>query len=191
MPPPRPVDGSDDEDPLSLSFTSPEPQVEVPSAIPVRSKQKPKQKAPPDELKSARQSSARSTSVASSQTSSVSKKSAPTKSGVKRRQTLDEELRFAVVRDDGSQVDEGQDSGVLVGVGSRSKKLGFMAHGGAGGPPVFMGVGYVDGAGEESSGDDDAHRGTDDDEYQPPPIAKKSGVARSTPVAAAMRKDRR
>ena len=38
------------------------------------------------------------------------------------------------------------ESGVLVGVGRRSKRLGFLAHGGAGGEPVMMGVGYVEGA---------------------------------------------
>ena len=38
------------------------------------------------------------------------------------------------------------ENGVLVGVGRRSKRLGFLAHGGAGGEPVMMGVGYVEGA---------------------------------------------
>jgi hypothetical protein len=38
------------------------------------------------------------------------------------------------------------DSGVLVGFGTRSKRRGFLARGGAGGPSVFMGKGYVDGA---------------------------------------------
>jgi hypothetical protein len=38
------------------------------------------------------------------------------------------------------------DSGILVGTGTRSKKRGFLAHGGAGGPAVFMGKGYIDGA---------------------------------------------
>lgn len=41
------------------------------------------------------------------------------------------------------------ESGVLMGVGQRSKELGFLAHGGAGGDPVLMGVGYVDGALDE------------------------------------------
>jgi hypothetical protein len=40
------------------------------------------------------------------------------------------------------------ESGVLVGVGTRDKRAGFLAHGGAGGLPVFMGIGYVDGAQE-------------------------------------------
>lgn len=63
-----------------------------------------------------------------------------------RRKTLDEEIRTA--EDDGSL-----DSGVIVGVGSRSKKKGFLAGGGAAGVPVFMGVGYIEGA--EDSGEDE------------------------------------
>jgi len=59
---------------------------------------------------------------------------------------LDEEIRIA--EEDGTM-----DSGVFVGVGCRSKKKGFLAGGGAAGPPVFMGVGYVEGA-EESDGED-------------------------------------
>jgi hypothetical protein len=38
---------------------------------------------------------------------------------------------------------------VYIGVGTKSKRQGFLAHGGAGGASVFMGVGYVEGAGEE------------------------------------------
>lgn len=41
-----------------------------------------------------------------------------------------------------------EDDELLIGVGSRSKKKGFLAHGGAGGQPVFMGVGYVEGVEE-------------------------------------------
>jgi hypothetical protein len=40
----------------------------------------------------------------------------------------------------------GMDSGVFVGLGTKSKRRGFLAHGGAGGPSVFMGKGYIDGA---------------------------------------------
>jgi hypothetical protein len=59
-----------------------------------------------------------------------------------RRRTLDEEIRIA-------EDDEWLDSGLLVGVGTRSKKRGFLKGGGAAGTPVHMGVGYVIGA-EES-----------------------------------------
>lgn len=52
------------------------------------------------------------------------------------------------------------ESGVFSSVGTRSKRRGFLAHGGAGGAPVFMGVGYVDGAEEEEHERDeqDGHR---------------------------------
>ena len=59
-----------------------------------------------------------------------------------RRKTLDEEIRVA--EDDGLF-----NSSVLIGVGTRSKKRGFLKGGGAAGTPVHMGVGYVIGA-EES-----------------------------------------
>jgi len=62
------------------------------------------------------------------------------------QKTLDEEMRIA--EDDGSF-----DNGVLVGVGTRSNKRGFLKGGGAAGTPVHMGVGYVIGA-EESEDED-------------------------------------
>ncbi len=91
-----------------------------------------------------------STSVASqSRASSVSRTS-------QRRLTLDEELweadkRSSLAQADGDEEDN-LESEIFVGVGTRSKTQGFLAHGGAGGPPVFMGVGYVEGAEEEESG---------------------------------------
>lgn len=45
-----------------------------------------------------------------------------------------------------SSDDDPLESGVLTSFGQRSKRRGFLAHGGAGGTPVFMGVGYVQGA---------------------------------------------
>lgn len=65
--------------------------------------------------------------------------------GNARQKTLDEEIRIA--EDSGLF-----DSDVLVGVGTRSKKRGFLKGGGAAGTPVHMGVGYVIGA-EESEDD--------------------------------------
>jgi hypothetical protein len=62
--------------------------------------------------------------------------------GRARRRTLDEEIRIA-------EDDKQLDIDVLVGVGTRSKKRGFLKGGGAAGTPVHMGVGYVIGA-EES-----------------------------------------
>jgi hypothetical protein len=40
----------------------------------------------------------------------------------------------------------------LAGFGTRSNRIGFLPGGGAAGAPVFMGVGYVEGA-EESEDD--------------------------------------
>jgi len=67
------------------------------------------------------------------------------------RKTLDEEIRIA--EDDGSF-----DSGVLVGVGTRSKKRGFLKGGGAAGTPVHMGVGYVINAEESEDEESPDHQ---------------------------------
>ncbi|KIJ11988.1 hypothetical protein PAXINDRAFT_101444 [Paxillus involutus ATCC 200175] len=75
----------------------------------------------------------------------------------KRRPTLDEELRTAEART--SDIDQGDDElrpeqgddDVFVGTGTRSKRKGFLAHGGGGGVPMFMGMGYVQGAVEDST----------------------------------------
>jgi len=69
-----------------------------------------------------------------------------------RRQTLDEEIRIA--EDDGLL-----DNSALIGVGTRSKKRGFLKGGGAAGTPVHMGVGYVIGA-EESEDEERPDRQT-------------------------------
>ena len=64
-----------------------------------------------------------------------------------RRLTLDQEMRDARARSLLREADgDSLDSGLLVGVGTKRKEHGFLAHGGAGGLPVFMGDGYVDGA---------------------------------------------
>lgn len=76
--------------------------------------------------------------------------------GHTRRQTLDEEIRIA---EDGGLLD----SGVLVGVGTRSKKRGFLKGGGAAGTPVHMGVGYVIGAEESEDEERPDHQTTGDD----------------------------
>lgn len=60
---------------------------------------------------------------------------------------MDEELQEANEREwDGGESDI--ESGVLIGVGTRNQRGAFLAHGGAGGPAVVMGVGYVEGAEE-------------------------------------------
>ncbi|KAI0071973.1 hypothetical protein K474DRAFT_1668391 [Panus rudis PR-1116 ss-1] len=70
----------------------------------------------------------------------------PSTHHIKRRRTLDEELRRA-----GDhlwdQDDEGGDmeNGMFVALGTQKRK-GFLKGGGAAGVPVYMGVGYVEGA---------------------------------------------
>ncbi|KIK62350.1 hypothetical protein GYMLUDRAFT_95973 [Collybiopsis luxurians FD-317 M1] len=89
---------------------------------------------------------------------SVSTSSQPTRKSGRRRSTLDEELRAAhkaslMTEVEGDWGEDELESGMYVGTGVRSKKHGFMAHGGAGGVPVWMGEGYVlgvDGAEEEA-----------------------------------------
>lgn len=79
-----------------------------------------------------------------------------------RRPTLDEELEDAFRRQSDSYDEHLLESGVFTGVGTRSKKKGFLARGGAGGEPVFMGEGYVEGVeigeGENDQGDDRRRR---------------------------------
>jgi len=59
--------------------------------------------------------------------------------GHARRKTLDEEIWVA---ENGVSFD----SCVLIGVGTRGKKRGFLKGGGAAGAPVHMGLGYAIGA---------------------------------------------
>lgn len=148
-------DGDDEEDPLSLSFSSPDEPLAAPKAKP---KQQP---ATVTRGKKVR---------AGSQASNASHA----------RSTLDEELRDARARSllrehdlEHIDLEVDLDSGELVGVGTRSKKHGFLAHGGSGGVPVFMGEGYVDGAQDSDE---------EQEEYQP---------RRSTSSAAGRRKNRR
>lgn len=70
----------------------------------------------------------------------------------KKRMSLGEELWIAQQSDELSGEEEEEEDlhhGLYVGTGTRSKKEGFLAHGGAGGIPVFMGAGYVDGTEDE------------------------------------------
>lgn len=73
---------------------------------------------------------------------------------VKRRRTLDEELRRAgdqLWAEGDEEDDVDLDNGLLVGVGSKSTRKGFLSGGGAAGLPVFMGPGYVDGAEDDEA----------------------------------------
>ncbi|KAG1887164.1 hypothetical protein F4604DRAFT_1235963 [Suillus subluteus] len=76
----------------------------------------------------------------------VAEKSTAATSKGKRRLTLDEELARA--RSSDRLVELGLESGELFGTGTGSKRRGFLAGGGAGGAPVFMGAGYVRGVEE-------------------------------------------
>jgi len=105
-----------------------------------------------------------------------------------RRLTLDEELRTATPyrHRDGTASDEdglGLDSGIFMGVGGKSKRRGFLAHGGAGGSPVFMGVGYVqdavDDAVEEHEKSPSLRDVDDEDEYIPPAPSRRGLRRRS------------
>lgn len=77
----------------------------------------------------------------------IAEKSTAANGKGKRRLTLDEELARA--RSSDRLVELGLESGELFGTGTGSKRRGFLAGGGAGGAPVFMGAGYVRGVEED------------------------------------------
>ena len=129
--PSRQEDHSEEEDPLSLSFSSlgdtfPSAQWQTTSQPSTRSRD------------------AHSPSPSTCSSSRARRRSA---SQVNRRQTLDEELRNIPF----NHREDLEDEAIFTGVGTKSKGHGFLAHGGAGGAPVFMGIGYVEGAGEDDS----------------------------------------
>lgn len=162
----------DDDDPLSLSFSSPDvvpisaPRATGRSRLPAKTRR----------VSPGRERDARAASVSARSRSNHSDR---------RRLTLDDELRDArarsLLRED--EEDPDLDSGTLVGVGTRGKERGFLAHGGAGGLPVFMGKGYVEGVEESDNEDGD----DDDDDYVP---ERQSRGGRSIP-AVTKRKSRR
>lgn len=97
----------------------------------------------------------------------------PRRTHKERRRTLDEELRTAEIdlgqgredrQNDDLHLSDLEGPAVLEGLGSKSKKAGYLAHGGAGGKPVFMGVGYVEGALAVEDEHHDGYRQEDDDE---------------------------
>ncbi|KAF4613638.1 hypothetical protein D9613_007665 [Agrocybe pediades] len=150
-------DKSDDEDPLSLSFTS--------SSHPYRpySNDAALKSTLPDTEEHLPPSSPISSSASRRKAKLKASTSKKQKTGTRittakagRRQTLDQEIREAVAFSQSAEDDDGLGGDVYVGVGTRSKNGGFLAHGGAGGIPVFMGAGYVDGVNiqEEDSEED-------------------------------------
>lgn len=180
MPPPPPrVPDDEEEDPLSLRFTSPEiePVAIVATTAPRRSNGSARRRG--NQTRAEGSAALRGESVTSASAASHSSSRQPN-SGGKRRQTLDEELRHARKRSimseaDGEEEEDGDeeeeeeedlDSGILVGVGTRSKTRGFLAHGGAGGAPVFMGEGYIEGVDLDDQ-EDVIEEHKDDADYQP------------------------
>lgn len=155
---PEYISSDEDDDALdeSLSPSLPElkalPQVApAPSRIPRKAAEK----------KPASQRPSREPSVTSTSRADPAPQPAPPASSnqVKRRKTLDEELRRAGDKlwdADVEDEDDGLEHGLLVGVGSKNKRKGFLSGGGAGGIPVFMGPGYVEGA--EDDDDVPGHR---------------------------------
>ncbi|KAK7044204.1 hypothetical protein VNI00_007924 [Paramarasmius palmivorus] len=113
----------------------------------------------------------------------------------RRRRTLDDELRSAVdarrsedeelyEADDGEDADGAgvpkyvkhpkiQGGRTISAVGTRSKKKGYLAHGGAGGAPLFMGVGSVEGV-EDDGSDYVPDPGDDEDEEDYVPTRKSN-----------------
>lgn len=156
-PPPsdRTDEGSDDEDPLSLSFSSPDDLMYP---------RHPKLHKEAVSAESGSQQSTYPPRTASPSVSSHHSSSSQHKSQSSRQLTLEEEIRNAVHYSRDGEDEEVFESGVFVGVGTRSKRRGFLAHGGAGGLPVFMGVGYVEDAEEEVEDDPKIM----DDAYIPP-----------------------
>ena len=94
----------------------------------------------------------------------------------KRRQTLDEELRVAEAHssdiDQCNDEQEAAEEDVFTATGTKSKRKGFLAHGGGGGTPVFMGMGYVQGAASDSG---------DEAEVPAPRLRKTSKQASQIP----------
>jgi hypothetical protein len=146
--PPEPRDLAEENDPLQLGPDSSE--MDSPTA------RKP----------------ARSTRVVESTSETAS--SSTTRRSKGKQKTLDEELKIA--RHAENPDDEDLESGFFVGVGTRSKRRGYHAHGGAGGSPVFMGVGYVEGAQERDTDEEDVTRDSDanDPSYKPKRRGQKS-----------------
>ncbi|KAH8117776.1 hypothetical protein DFH11DRAFT_1570632 [Phellopilus nigrolimitatus] len=178
----RPVEGGDDDDLLSLSYPmtamvrpsqfqsiegsrvrAPDPKESPPLRLPARPpagtfkltklKEMPRSRLPIRQATTSqkvRRPATRESSHASSSTSTS-----------KRRDTLDAEMRRAdesfeidVYGNDNDDDGVELESGTFAAVGTRSRKEGFLAHGGAGGIPVMMGPGNIDGLDDESESDE-------------------------------------
>lgn len=175
------ADKSDDEDPLSMSFPPLESFLQPTIS---------KHHLMSEQLKSQLQRSSRIPQKVPMKSRSVSRVSSSREaikaqrkgreksaSQSRRPQSLQEELGKAAaeLRHELAWEDD-LDSGVFMGVGTMSKRRGFLAHGGAGGAPVFMGVGYVEGAEEDK--DDDAAYETEEADEEYLPRSKERGKRR-------------
>ncbi|EMD33473.1 hypothetical protein CERSUDRAFT_87319 [Gelatoporia subvermispora B] len=142
----HPVDVSDAESDDPLTSYSPLPLTQAPP------RQAERAKATTQQSRIAKATERRGGSRQVAETNATTSEGAGTSSAVRRRRTLDEELQragdalWAEPEDTVDGVHAEEENGELVGVGTKSKKAGFLAGGGASGIPVFMGVGYVRGA---------------------------------------------
>ncbi|KAI0926275.1 hypothetical protein AcW1_008487 [Taiwanofungus camphoratus] len=167
-------DGSEGDDPLLLSFAPPVlvsgrhdralGSADLPPKRGAKRKDRDKDKGRP-------RAASKTSSVSSA---SASRAGASTSNHARRQRTLDEELQRA---GDSLWVGSGDEieSGELVGVGTQSTRRGFLKGGGAAGRPVFMGVGYVQGA-EEDAHDGDVNGEEEEEEDGPRlPWRRRSG----------------
>jgi hypothetical protein len=147
---PSPSGDGDDDDPLSLSFAPPDESTPAPDPVGKRrhaqnqASRKHRRETLDEEIRRVDPSYSdeeRAINITESQRRQSSY-SDEERAIMNKAETLRRQSSYS----DEERALQELDSGTLVGVGRRSKRLGFLAHGGAGGQPVMMGVGYVEGA---------------------------------------------
>ena len=138
----QPVPFPTDADRSSDQNARPDPE---PIAIPT---------APPAVKKKQQKSIARAPRTLSQQPTAEDSQEIPLRNSQpsphdRRRRTLDAEIRRAGDQLWEQENRDGLEHGIMVGVGAKNIKGGFLARGGGAGPSVYMGVGYVQGAEEQ------------------------------------------